>query len=142
MGLTSLLPGFRELRTPLAAGYLWLVFLLNAFGGLTGQMQNLFDPVIESLELDEGAIRTLQFAALTFLAYLIGAIWDGLWPVVLRFFYTHLVWSRGGHGDRVLKRPWFDNQSMVELVTMSRFVLKPEQSPSREFGRSSFGASG
>src|SRR4051812_32611317 len=68
--LTNLLPGFRELRAPLAAGYLWLAAAWV-----------LWTPICEDSELTRSACRLdslvsgLGFAAVaSFAAYLLGAL--------------------------------------------------------------------
>ena len=84
--IASLLPGVRELRTPLAAGYLWLLsFWL------------LFDPIFPSREeatgvyesisrlIEEGSIVGLG-AAVSFIAYLVGTVYVGLLRAPLALF--------------------------------------------------------
>jgi hypothetical protein len=74
--LASLLPGLREIRAPLAAGYLWLIV-----GWLT------FHDRVDSGASAPGAVQALKelrdaigvggvAAAATFLAYLLGALWE------------------------------------------------------------------
>ncbi|MEU1519106.1 hypothetical protein ABZ490_44420 [Streptomyces sp. NPDC005811] len=72
--LTSLLPGMRNLRAPLAAGSLWLVALwllvgrdLPKPGATSGLLADLYDAAI-------WAGKPAVFAALAFIAYLLGAI--------------------------------------------------------------------
>lgn len=125
MGLTSLLPGIRELRTPLTAGYLWLLFLVTVSDDLREQITGFAGTLTNGLDLTPRLVQTAEVAAVTFLAYLIGAIWDGLAPIAGRFLYEtgrrHLPWVRRREdGRRILSRPWFNSQSVSELLAMIR----------------------
>lgn len=76
--LASLLPGLREIRAPLAAGYLWLVvgWLL-----LHDRVANSWSApgAVEALgELRDAIGVGGVAAAATFLAYLLGALWEPL----------------------------------------------------------------
>lgn len=70
---TGLLPGIREIRTPLAAGYLWLVFAFFVAGS-PETAKDAPGPVEDLLE----AIKPLGAAAttvtLSFAAYLVGSL--------------------------------------------------------------------
>lgn len=77
MTLTNVLPGFRQLRAPLAAGYLWLLFIYlvgdlneaDATSGLTKQITDLGE-----------ALSPVGVAvAISFAAYLVGSLsnWIG-----------------------------------------------------------------
>lgn len=71
--LASLLPGLRELRTPLAAGYLWLVFVFLVSGSPTSveaapsQLQDLATAV-------QALGKAAPGIAVSFIAYLIGSV--------------------------------------------------------------------
>jgi hypothetical protein len=73
--IASLLPGLRDLRTPLAAGYLWIVGLWllihqhvpKTVGNATGPIRSLY-------ELGNIVGSTASLAALTFVAYIIGSL--------------------------------------------------------------------
>lgn len=74
--LASVLPGLREIRAPLAAGFVWLAFLWVCLGSqmpsadeATGLLKRVYD-----LSAYVGVPSTL--AALTFIAYLVGATWE------------------------------------------------------------------
>jgi hypothetical protein len=71
--LASLLPGIRELRAPLAAGYIWLAFLYLVFG-TPDTLADLPDP-LEALvgEIDSFGPAATAVAA-SFVAYLVGSI--------------------------------------------------------------------
>ena len=76
--LASLLPGLREVRTPLAAGYLWLVaaWVLLYDRVVTGRNASAAVKALEKVheELGVGAAA----AAVTFVAYLVGALWEAV----------------------------------------------------------------
>lgn len=72
--LASLLPGLRELRAPLAAGYVWLLALWLSFSALPVQADYssaIYRPVID---LANWAGKPAIFAASAFTAYLVGVI--------------------------------------------------------------------
>ncbi|SDU06425.1 hypothetical protein SAMN04489733_0828 [Amycolatopsis keratiniphila] len=72
--LSSLLPGLRELRAPLAAGYVWLLGLWLAFRPALpspGQASGVYRDL---LELGSWAGKAAVFAAATFAAYLLGTM--------------------------------------------------------------------
>jgi len=73
--LTSLLPGLRDVRTPLAAGYIWLLAGWFAFGDLfPHEKPTLADPAFAGLfDLASFLGKASVLAALTFTAYLVGA---------------------------------------------------------------------
>lgn len=72
--LASLLPGLRDLRAPLAAGYVWLVVAwltvgrhLSASGEGTGLLKDVY-------RLSQSAGRPAVGVAVTFAAYLVGVL--------------------------------------------------------------------
>jgi hypothetical protein len=73
--LTNVLPGLRELRAPLAAGYLWLVFAWMVWGG---ELPNKDDPKaapLEQLYKLEPIISTIGLAVVASVAaYVLGSI--------------------------------------------------------------------
>jgi hypothetical protein len=94
--LASLLPGLRQVRTPLAVGYIWLLILWYIFGdyALSEASRNLFSGIFElSALLGKGAV----LAAITFTAYLIGTITKLYSPTVLlrTILSLRLQFSRG-----------------------------------------------
>ena len=73
--LASLLPGLRDLRTPLATGYLWLVVLwLLLHDNIPTSLQEATGPLHSLYELGALAGRGPVLAAVTFVAYVLGAI--------------------------------------------------------------------
>jgi hypothetical protein len=74
MLLQQLLPGLRELRAPLMAGYLWLLglwLLLRNAGPADGPVADMLADVIA---LATWVGKPATFVALTFIAYLIGIV--------------------------------------------------------------------
>ncbi len=72
--LLNLLPGLRDLRTPLAVGYLWLTVLWLIFHDRVSASigdEGLISDVADLVRL---AGATPTFAALTFTAYIVGAV--------------------------------------------------------------------
>jgi hypothetical protein len=74
--LMNLLPGLRDLRAPLAAGYLWLITLwlaLDRLGWLPAKRPAGTGEVAQLWSLGGTLGKTVLLAALTFLAYLVGS---------------------------------------------------------------------
>ncbi|MDQ3983305.1 MAG: hypothetical protein M3271_11565, partial [Actinomycetota bacterium] len=133
--LTSLLPGIRELRVPLATGYLWLVALAIAIEphvpgraearGLAATLYRLADA---SSVLGVGV-------ALSFVAYLVGSLSVGLFSWPLRGLFRHdlpaegHVWSafRSQTADGIERlaveaRTGLDRQLALAEVDVSAFI--------------------
>ncbi|WP_412162609.1 hypothetical protein [Curtobacterium flaccumfaciens] len=72
--LGMLLPGFRELRVPLAAGLLWLCALWIGFGGLAMEHWRQQPLVQQGLLAGEWVGPAVVLAALGFVGYLVGVI--------------------------------------------------------------------
>jgi len=73
--LASLLPGLRDLRTPLATGYLWLVTLwLLVHEHLPTSAATASGPTKSSLQLADLVGKATVLAAFSFIAYLVGSI--------------------------------------------------------------------
>jgi hypothetical protein len=130
--LASLLPGLRELRTPLAAGYIWLVFVYFVAGTPTeitddpGPFESLLT-VIPQL----GAVAT--GFAVSFVAYLVGSISQDVFaqilPAVLSTLERYVRLARA----RMLffgRRAMFRAQDELEfrLARLHRFVAEASQS--------------
>jgi hypothetical protein len=73
--IANLLPGLRDLRTPLAVGYLWLValwlllhkYLPTSIDAAKGPLRSLY-------ELGDFVGEGIVLAAMTFVAYLLGSL--------------------------------------------------------------------
>jgi hypothetical protein len=86
--LASLLPGLREIRAPLAAGYLWLVAGWVAFHDNVAR-QAEHSHGLAALSALKDDVGTGAFAAaITFVAYLLGSLWE---PVA--FWFAGAVWT-------------------------------------------------
>jgi hypothetical protein len=71
----NLLPGIRDLRTPLAVGYLWLAALWLAFGDKLPDSRQDATGIIDGIYRAVSAVGvTPSLAALTFIAYVVGAM--------------------------------------------------------------------
>jgi hypothetical protein len=115
--LMNLLPGLRDLRAPLAAGYLWLVglwlLLADAVAPRTTATGVLAHVYVLTTALGRGTV----LAAISFVAYLIGTVLsvDADGPLVafftsLPYFFRWLFSRRRSGGDPDSLRP------MVDLV--------------------------
>ena len=73
--LANLLPGLRELRAPLAAGYIALLAaFLFAGGEFTTQDQATDGPLKAFFDVSDAIGKAGALAALTFIAYIVGAL--------------------------------------------------------------------
>jgi hypothetical protein len=72
--LTSLLPGFRELRVPLTIGYFWLFDAWIWFSGALPDKRPEDGPVARAFDLSDLLGTAAVLAAVSFLAYLIGSL--------------------------------------------------------------------
>jgi hypothetical protein len=73
--LASLLPGLRDVRTPLTVGYLWLLTAWLVFGEQLPKSRASGNGLVAQL-FDLGGLlgKAAPIAALSFTAYLLGAI--------------------------------------------------------------------
>jgi len=88
--LTSVLPGVRELRAPLAAGYLWLLALYIALEPLVPGQAQATGVWGSLLKLEAVASPVGLGVAITFVAYLVGSISESVMiasslPVIRRW---------------------------------------------------------
>jgi hypothetical protein len=74
--LSGLLPGFRELRAPLAAGYLYLLTVWLLIGDLVPRARPPSGPFADLWDLGGILGRTVVIAAVTFSAYLLGSFME------------------------------------------------------------------
>jgi hypothetical protein len=72
--LAALLPALRDLRTPLAVGYLWLIFLWLAFHRHLPDPDTATGLSKDVIQLGQQLGRPIVLAALTFAAYILGSI--------------------------------------------------------------------
>jgi hypothetical protein len=93
--LANLLPGVRELRAPLAAGYIWLLA-----GWLVAQphvpsRSDATGPLAAIYDLGDAVSAVGLGVAVSFVAYLLGAVSEGLWETPLRLVMS--AWSHLAH---------------------------------------------
>jgi len=72
--LTSILPGLRDVRTPLACGYMWLVAAWLAFADRLPRTRPSAGMAASIWDLGGHVGKVAVLAAVTFAAYLIGAV--------------------------------------------------------------------
>lgn len=72
--LTSILPGLRDVRTPLACGYMWLVAAWLAFADHLPRTRPSAGMAASIWDLGGHLGKAAVLAAITFAAYLIGAV--------------------------------------------------------------------
>ncbi|MCZ4559701.1 hypothetical protein O4160_02470 [Rhodococcus sp. IEGM 1401] len=71
--LTTILPGLRDLRTPLATGYLWLVALFLACADILPTAESESQLIGQVFDIANGLGTTAVLAVLSFVAYLLGS---------------------------------------------------------------------
>ena len=71
--LTSILPGLRDLRTPLATGYLWLAASLVIFANWIPNRETESVVIARAFELGGAVGTTALLGATSFVAYLLGS---------------------------------------------------------------------
>jgi hypothetical protein len=90
--LASLLPGLRDLRAPLAAGYLWLAAGWLYFAPQLPASVNDANGVLKDIYRVADASNPVAIAAgLTFIAYLLGILSTGLLTPVVSIIWTLLI---------------------------------------------------
>jgi hypothetical protein len=72
--LASLLPGLRDLRTPLTVGYLWLICGWLWFHDVLPQRDTARGAIADLFDLDGILPPATVLAAVTFIAYFLGSI--------------------------------------------------------------------
>lgn len=82
--LANLLPGIRELRAPLAAGYLWLLFAWLVLEDRVPSRDDAEGLVAAIYRLDDVASIIGAGVAVSFAAYLLGALSESLFARVFR----------------------------------------------------------
>jgi hypothetical protein len=72
--LASLLPGLRELRTPLTVGWTWLAALWVAFGTFIPEREKATGLLLGIYEVGDGLGKAIILGVLAFIAYLLGSL--------------------------------------------------------------------
>jgi hypothetical protein len=70
--LMNLLPGLRDLRTPLATGYIWLISLWLVLHGRIPARQHAHGAALAVYQLHDEIGRPASLAAVSFLAFVVG----------------------------------------------------------------------
>jgi hypothetical protein len=123
--LTNILPGLRELRAPLAAGYLWVVFIwliaeprIPAAPEAEGMARRILE-LTNDLDVVGGGV------ALGFVAYLVGAVSQTALDPVLRLIPTLFQRVRRGGSYRISAKAFSSITQLVEdRVTAVRAELQ------------------
>jgi hypothetical protein len=76
--LASLLPGLRELRAPLAAGYLWLLLAWLALGGRVPEESEATGIAARLYDIRDAASALGLAVAISFVAYLLGSLSEAI----------------------------------------------------------------
>ena len=100
--LSSLLPGIRELRAPLAAGYLWFAFGFLVAGSPT-DLKDAPAAIQDLAELTESLGAAASGIALSFFAYLLGSLSQDVFGRFLPVGIEALSW-RFSTADRLSAR--------------------------------------
>jgi hypothetical protein len=118
--LDKILPGLREVRTPLVCGYFWLAFVgvltaphLRAHGDSA-----LAHDIADLRNLGVGTAGWL--AVLSVLAYLVGATWEGVGWVAGKYLYDRLRGSENPAGNSWVRLPWCRSEQSRRLETWIR----------------------
>jgi hypothetical protein len=120
--LASLLPGLRDIRTPLAVGYLWLLTAWLLFGEYVPKSRPPGNGLIAQL-FDLGGLlgRAAPIAALSFIAYLLGAILTI--PVESRFISRLLLrMGVGSVGTRLTSQEYIRRQEDLVGAFLQRLA--------------------
>lgn len=117
--LSSLLPGVREIRTPLASGYLWIINLWITAGGWVPSKDPGHGAVSAIWKMGEFFGKPVLLAALSFIAYLIGTFLE---VDPLR------MWDHGGRPKWVTK----GRNLLRYLPLLSRMKILPVSGQARK----------
>jgi hypothetical protein len=129
--LTSLFPGLREIRAPLAAGYLWLVAAWVAFhDDLTRHAKGSHSlAALSTLKDDVG--KGGFSVALSFVAFLLGALWE---PISIWFAGALWTTVRPRHSE---PPPFFryEDEKEGRMLLLLQRVLPPVWPEARRYLR-------
>jgi hypothetical protein len=130
--LASLLPGLRDVRTPLATGYLWLVALwLVLHEHVPKSVEEASGPIKSLFELGALLGATVLLAALSFIAYLIGTMLRpnpsqndfGLVYLARNFGFPRLLRLRRASNERWKSAPILNfGMSRSAVLQLSTFI--------------------
>jgi hypothetical protein len=94
--LTNLLPGLRDLRAPLAAGYLWLVSLWLLVADRLPEKTEATGALAAMFKLADALGPVSTVIAASFAAYVLGAISETLLEYIINRVRVTIVEQRGG----------------------------------------------
>ncbi|MFF3642439.1 hypothetical protein [Streptomyces sp. NPDC002564] len=117
--LSSLLPGVREIRTPLTSGYLWLAILWIFIGDSAPTEDPGHGPFSTMWRVGESLGRPALLAALSFAAYLVGTF--------LEIDPLHM-WEHGGRPAWITR----GRNMLRNLPFFSRLQVFPISGQARE----------
>jgi hypothetical protein len=120
--LASLLPGLRELRAPLAAGYTWFAFFFLTFGAPTA-ISDLPGPIEDLAREADSFGAAAKVTVASFLAYLVGSISQDVFGRVLPRG-LHLVSRRFSARDRLSTYLFYELTQLADALT--RLASGPE----------------
>ena len=123
--LAALLPGLRDLRTPLAVGYLLLVVIWLLIHDRLPTGESATGLIADVIDVSQALGQVSVLAALTFVAYLLGMIFAQLLAFtgrLLRRFYRRLIPAE--------HRGTFTSSGVVELLHYCRRQLSALGDPS------------
>ncbi|HEX2057066.1 MAG TPA: hypothetical protein VHI71_01745 [Actinomycetota bacterium] len=133
--LTTLLPGIREFRVPLAAGYLWLMTLAVALEPFVPERSEASGLVASLYRIGEAFSVVGVGVALSFVAYLLGSLSVGLFSSTLRRLFGRDVlpvdraWNAftGPTADAIAllateARSWLDHLLALADTGVSTFI--------------------
>jgi hypothetical protein len=133
--LSNLLPGFRELRAPLAAGYIWLLALYLAIEPHVPDAEDADGLYATLLHLRDEASSVGLAVAVGFAAYLVGSLSEGalgaLWQedrvgLAGSFLWTAPYTSKGKQAlEAELSARMNEISDLVGSGWIERFVVEP-----------------
>ncbi|SNY28212.1 hypothetical protein [Paractinoplanes atraurantiacus] len=116
--LNSLLPGLREIRTPLATGYLWLLNLWVLFGDRMPRQRPAAGPLAGLWDLAGYAGKGAVLAALTFTAYLVGSLVE---------LNPQRLWAHGGRPELLSRLRDLFRRGVLKRVRAVPFSAQAER---------------
>jgi hypothetical protein len=116
---SSLLPSFRELRTPLASGYLWLLDLWLVIGDHLPRRRPVSGPVAQLWDLSGYFGKGMLIGATVFAAYLVGSLIE-INPLQMWDYGGRPAWLTAAW-DGLRRLPIF---SGIRILPMSSVAVK------------------
>jgi hypothetical protein len=121
--LAHLLPGFREIRAPLASGYIWLLSLWIALADHIPNKKEAQGVWESAYHLSAIAGTTATLAAATFAAYLIGSLLEIRARSIVHWFrFSEWWWSLS---RKTLKKGDFSDPRMLRWTSTSTTARGP-----------------